>query len=102
MSRADVPELRTGDAVEFLGEDLMLQVYRGHPGRVVDVDAMPSEVSVSFINGPSMACSPAEVRQLPEPDYVSRGERLVSLRHPLEDRAVSRFNAAGDEWPEGH
>lgn len=96
-----LPALRAGDAVEFLGEDLVLRVYRGHPGRVVDVEAMPSEVSVSFVNGPSLACSPEEVRQLAEADYVSRGRRLVSLLHPLEDRAVSRFNAEGDEWPEG-
>lgn len=96
-----MPELRAGDPVEYLGEELVLQVYRGHPGRVVDVEALPSEVSVSFVNGPSLACSPDEVRPLPEPDYISRGHRLVSLRHPLEDRAVPRFNAEGDEWPEG-
>lgn len=96
-----MPDLRTGDAVEYLGEDSVLRLYCGHPGRVVDVDAMPSEVSVSFVNGPSLACSPDEVRLLPDPDYVSRGRRLVRLQHPLEDRAVPRFNTEGDEWPEG-
>ena len=88
------------DAVEFVGND-DAEVYRGHPGRVVDVGQMPHEVSVSFVNGPSCCYPPEQLRRLPEAKYLARGRRLVSLMHPLDERPVARFNAEGEEWPDG-
>jgi hypothetical protein len=91
-----------GDAVAYVGaEDGEHEVYRGHPGRVIDAGLMPHDLAVSFVNGPSICLGPEDLRELSEADYLARGRRLVRLLHPLEERPVPRFNAAGDEWPDG-
>lgn len=95
--------MREQDSVEYVGDDDgVLRIYRGHPGRVVDTGLWPNEVAVAFVNGPSLYLAAGEARILPELDYLTRGRRLVALTHPLEDRPVPRFNADGEEWPEGH
>jgi hypothetical protein len=92
-----------GEAVEYVGsDDDDLHRFRGHPGRIFDTSRMEfGEVYVSFVNGPSIACRPHELRRLSESEYLTRGRRLVELRHPLDDRPVRGLMAPGHEWPEG-
>ena len=76
------------------------EVWQGHPGRVVDVNF--TEVSVSWVNGPSWALLEENLRPLTEAEYLARGDRLVDCQHPLRDQAVPRINPSGHEWPDGH
>lgn len=85
--------------VEYVGDDdLNLSLYQGHPGRVIDVAL---DLTVGFVNGPSLCLNPREVQPLSEAQYLERGRRLVALTHPLRNEAVQRFNAEGDEWIDG-
>jgi hypothetical protein len=86
-------------AVEYVGaDDDDLHRFHGHPGRIFDVSrAEFGDVYVSFVNGPSIACRPRELRPLSEPEYCSRGRRLVGLRHPLDDRPVRGLMLPGHD-----
>jgi hypothetical protein len=89
--------------VEYVGaDDDELHRFRGHPGRIFDTSRVEfGDVYVSFVNGPSIACRPHELRPLTESEYLNRGRRLVELRHPLDDRPVRGLMQGGHEWPEG-
>ncbi len=91
------------EAVEYVGpDDGDLHLFRGHPGRVFDGSRQEfGDVCVSFVNGPSTACRPNELRPLSEDEYLRRGRRLVELQHPLDDRPVSGLFLPSQEWPEG-
>jgi hypothetical protein len=73
-----------------------------YPGLIIDDGLWPFELAVSFVNGPSICLPPAELAPLPDAEYLARGRRLVHGNHPVMDGTVPRFNAGGDEWPEGH
>jgi hypothetical protein len=95
--------LRAEKRVQYVGgDDGENQVFAGHPGLIVDDGLWPFEVAVSFVNGPSICLRPAELAPLLDGEYIARGRRLVRGHHPVMDGAVPRFNAPGDEWPEGH
>lgn len=88
--------------VEFVGDaDMDAFLHHGHPGRIIDTGLWPNEVVVGFVNGPSLCLAPSDVRPLSERQYLERGRRLVALTHPLDDVAIERFNAEGDEWIDG-
>lgn len=92
--------VRFDQPVEYLGvDDEESQVFQGHPGRVFDLHGLPEAVYVSFVNGPSTRCLVELLRPISEEIYRSRGDRLVSRRHPLEDRPVPGLMAPGHEWP---
>jgi hypothetical protein len=94
--------LGLGDAVAYVGaEDATQRIYVGHPGRVVDVGLLPHEIAVSFVSGTSCGLEPGVVIAISEAEYVVRGQRLVEGLHPLEDRHVPKYQAAGFEWPDG-
>jgi hypothetical protein len=95
--------MQSGQAVEYVGaENDELHLFQGHPGRVFDSSRLEfGDIYVSFVNGPSTACRPHELRPLTESEYLSRGRRLVELRHPLDDRHVPGLMRRGHEWPEG-
>lgn len=94
--------LREGDAVVYIGgEDGEHDFFQGHPGRVTDTGLWPHEVAVGFVNGPSVCLRPEDLEQVGEDEYLRRGRRLVACQHPLFDRDIARFNAEGDEWPDG-
>lgn len=93
--------VRMDQAVEYVGV-ADEHLFQGHPGRVFSIDRMPSEVMVSFVNGPSLCTSPACLLPIDEEEYLHRGRRLVCLQHPVDDRPVPPFVQPGQEWPEGH
>ncbi len=94
--------VRDGTRVEYVGdEDGEHHFFRGHPAVVIDTYSWPREVSVSFVNGPSVCLRGDAVAPVSDQEYLRRGRRLVDGLHPLVDREVPRFNAAGHEWPEG-
>jgi hypothetical protein len=95
--------LSEGDRVEYVsGDDDGLGLYQGHPGLLDRCNTMPPVNVVGFVNGPSLAFgSTSDLRLLDFDEYLRRGRRLVAGLHPLEDREVPRFNAEGQEWPEG-
>lgn len=90
-------------AVEYVGaDDGDLHLFHGHPGRVFDTSRLAfGDLYVAFVNGPSLACRPDQLRPLSEDEYLRRGRRLVEQRHPLDDRPVAGLMAPGHEWPEG-
>jgi hypothetical protein len=88
-------------AVAYTGADEQeLGLYRGHPGRIIDAAPGMNEITVSFVNGPSLSLAPTQVEVIADDEYRARGERLVRLLHPLDERGVPRFNAVGSEWPD--
>lgn len=88
--------------MEYVGdEDGEHHFFRGHPAVVIDTHSWPREVTVSFVNGPSMCLGGDAVAPIRNQEYLRRGRRLVDGLHPLVNRQVPRFNAAGHEWPEG-
>jgi len=95
--------MRIGQPVAYKGlDDTVPDVHQGHPDRLIDVMAWMNEVTVSFVNGPSLCLPPSVISPISEQDYLQRGRRLVRLLHPLADRAVTGFNMPGSEWPDGH
>lgn len=91
--------MRVGDAVEHADEDDDAHdLYRGHPGRVIDVHL---EVAVSFVNGPSLSMPARYLRPLTDAEYLRRGRRLVEGVHPIDGRRVAGLLARGHEWPDG-
>ena len=93
--------MQVWQAVEYAGEDDgENDVWQGHPGRVVDVHL--TDVSVSWVNGPSWELPEGNLRPLTESEYLARGDRVISRRHPLRDQPISGFNVSGHEWPDGH
>lgn len=88
--------------MEYVGDaDMDPFLHEGHPGRVIDLGLYPPEVTVGFVNGPSLCLAPSDLQPLTEGQYLERGRRLVALTHPLRDAAVERFNAEGHEWIDG-
>jgi hypothetical protein len=60
----------------------------------------PEEAGVSLVGGPSMCFVVSDLRALDATSYRQRGERVVSGRHPLENREVgSPITADGSHWP---
>jgi len=95
--------MRIGQPVAHEGpDDTVPDVHQGHPGRLIDVMAWMNEVTVSFVNGPSLCLPPSVISPISEQDYLQRGRRLVRLLHPLAERAVTGLNMPGSEWPDGH
>jgi hypothetical protein len=85
------PSFPVRSYVEYLGEDISeVQVWRGHPGRVIDTEQhdLAEEVVVGLVGGPSMSFPVGDLRALDATSYRRRGERVVFGRHPLEDREV--------------
>ncbi len=97
------PSVEFDQTVEYVGaDDDDLHHFHGHPGRIFDASRLTfGDVYVSFVNGPSIACRPHELRPLSQSEYLRRGRRLVDLRHPLVDRPVRGLMLLGHEWPEG-
>ena len=86
--------------VEYIGSD-DAPLYRGHTGRVFDASREEfGEVYVAFVNGPSLCRRPDDLRLIGEEEYRRRGQRLVRLLHPLDDRPIAAFASSGHEWPE--
>jgi hypothetical protein len=94
--------VKAGDAVEFIGtEDPEHDLWLGLPGRIVDVGPGESDVSILFVNGPSLGMSMTQLAPLDESEYLRRGRRAVALLHPLRDQRIPRVIVEGQEWPEG-
>jgi hypothetical protein len=94
--------VQVGDAVEWVGlEESDHNLWSGLPGRIIDVGPLAKDVSVSFVNGPSIETSADTVRLLDEAEYVRRGRRAVTLVHPLRDVPIAGVMLDGQEWPEG-
>ncbi len=92
-------DVTLGSWIEYVGDDLSeIQVWRGHPGVVVDLP--PGEVMASMVGGPTMCFGPSDLRALDETSYRRRGERIISGMHPLDDREVGDpITAEGSHWP---
>jgi len=90
--------------VQYKGsdDDDIMDVYAGHPGRVIDIAPRTGETSVSFVNGPSVSLPESLVGEISETDYIARGKRLAASLRPLSDQPAWPFNEQGSEWPEGH
>lgn len=92
--------MRTRDLVAYTGpDDEELLLWHGQPGRVVDATLHPHEVTVSFVNGPSLCLPPAEVERLDPATYRERVHRVLRLEHPVRDGVgVPRFWAELEPW----
>jgi len=100
----ELPEssITVGDDVEYTGEDIPeLHVWRGHPGRIVDIQWWdPPEASVSLVAGWSMCFPMSDLQRLDDASYRQRGERIIKGEHPLGDRQVGDpLTADGSHWP---
>lgn len=102
VENGDFPKIVEGAYVEYIGEEHaetpMGGIYLGHPGLVIENGLWPTELTIQFVNGPTECVNPQSVRPLILLEYLSRGDRLVALRHPLQEREVPRFLRAGQEW----
>jgi hypothetical protein len=96
------PQFAIGSCVEYIGEDMPeIQVWSGHPGRVVDTPPFdPEEAGVSLVGGPSICFGVGDLRTLDAETYRTRGERVIAGMHPLDERKVdSPITAEGSHWP---
>ena len=88
--------------VEYVGaQDGEDDIWRGHPGRVLDGEVPGGLVTVAWVNGPSTELPAEAVAPITHDEYQSRGRRVASLVHPLREVPIPRFNVAGEEWPDG-
>jgi hypothetical protein len=96
------PCFSIGSYVEYTDADIPeLQVWRGHPGLVIDMQAWdPPEASVCLVGGPSMCFPVRELVALDAVTYRQRGDRIIAGKHPLEQRQVGApITADGSHWP---
>jgi hypothetical protein len=94
--------VRVGDWVAYGGDDDdVLMLWHGHPGRVVGLGQYPTEVEISFVNGPSLCLPLDEVERLDAVTYRERGQHVLGLRHPSDPaRSVPQFWADLEPWPD--
>ncbi len=92
--------MRVRDFVAYHGDDdADLMLWHGHPGRVIDLGLYPTEVGISFVNGPSLYLTPDEVERLDAATYRERGKRVLALQHPTgAARPIPQFWADLVPW----
>lgn len=96
MSLPHVPH--NEERVEYVGQDdAESYVWQGHPGLVMDGEAIPDEVTVAFVAGPTLTLGPDQVRRLSRREYDDRRARMRRGFHPLEDRSVPWLTEFTDE-----
>jgi len=94
--------VQQGDQVAYAGSDKPdLMLWHGHPGRIVDLGQYPTEVGISFVNGPSLYFPLDQVEGLHPGTYREGVQRVLGLRHPTDPgRSVPQFWATLEPWPE--
>lgn len=94
--------MKERDRICYSGpDDADLQIWHGHPGRVIDAHQLPHALTVTLVNGPSLDLPVGEVQLLSRDDYARRIRRVLSLHHPTEPaRSIPAFWAVLEPWPE--
>lgn len=88
----DTVTFALGDLVEYVGEgDGELDVWQGHPGRLVFNDIGHVEVGVHWAVGPTWSLPRADLGAVSPEVFLDRLERIARGLHPVRDEVISGY-----------